>query len=298
MSICEEIDLNPAVTQGVLTPGAVAFAASLERQFRTRRAELLEARRERLAAMANGDTPRFDASTSKIRSTEWQVDARPEASGCLTVDVLSPTDPAIGLSMVSGVRLCVADCDLADDWSDLLAGHAAIQKAKQRQNNHSAHTALTVLRPRTLDVDEPNLAIDGMAMSAGIFDFAVSIYHSAKSPMPDGLRLRFELAGVHNHREARFWADVFSAAQRELGLPADSIGTIVAVDNHSALFELDEILHELRHFGAALRSVGGTTQANLVASTNTRRGAQAIDPVIDLTTCDDPSAYTKLHTAS
>ncbi len=291
MSICEDIDLTPPAVEGVLTPGAVAFAADLERLFRDRRAELLEARRERLAAMANGTTPSLGASTSKIRNSEWQVDARPEKAERLSVDVLSPTDPAVGLSLVSGIRLCITDCALSQDWADLLNGHVAVRKAKQRQTNR---TALTAVRPRTLDVDEANMMIDGQPMSASLFDFAVSIYHAAK--LGDAItKQRFELAGIENHHEARLWNDIFTEAQHRLGLKAGTIGAIIAVDNHAALFELDEILHELRHIGAALRSVGGTSQANLVAATSERRGALAIEPTIDLNSCDNPAMFASVQ---
>ncbi len=294
MSIFEEVDLTPPTVEGVLTPGAVAFAGDMERLFRGRRAELLEARRERLAAMANGDQPRLSAETSKIRRNEWQVATRPEKTERLAVDVLSPTDPAVGLSLVSGVRLCITDCALAEDWADLLNGHAAVRKAKARQSNR---TALTAMRPRPLDVDEPNMMIDGQPMSASIFDFSVGIYHAAK--LGDAMRKqRFELAGIENHHEARLWNDIIGHAQSRLGLATESICAIVAVDNHSALFELDEILFELRHFGAALRSVGGASQANLVAATSERRGALSIEPTIDLTTCDNSALFAEMPAAT
>lgn len=280
MSIFEEIDLTPPAVEGVLTPGAVAFAADLERQFRDRRAELLEARRERLAAMANGHQPRLSPATSKIRHTDWQVADRPEKTERLAVDVLSPTDPAVGLSLVSGVRLCVTDCSLSQDWADLLGGHAAVRKAKARQSNR---TALTAIRPRPLDVDEPNMMIDGQPMSASIFDFAVSVYHAAK--LGEAMtKQRFELAGIENHLEAQLWNDIIGAAQARLNLADGSISTIVAVDNQPATFELDEILFELRHRGAALRSVGGARQAKFVAAASERRGALTIEPTVDLTT--------------
>lgn len=290
MSIYEDVDLTPPTVEGVLTPGAVAFAADMERLFRSRRAELLEARRERLAAIANGAQPRLPAATSKIRRNEWQVAIRPERTEQLSVDVLSLSDPAVGLSLVSGVRLCITDCALSHDWADLLNGHAAVRKAKSRQSNR---TALTAMRPRPLDVDEPNMMIDGQPMSASIFDFSVSIYHAAK--LGEAMtKQRFELAGIENHLEARLWNDIISHAQSRLGLPTELLCTIVAVDNHPALFELDEILFELRHFGAAPRSIGGVSQANLVAAIAERRGSLRIEPSIDLTACENPAQIAEL----
>ncbi len=293
MSIIEHTEVTPSpTTDGVLTPGAIAFVAKLERTFRAQRSALLELRRERLARVANGGALRLPTLGGAVRKQQWQVHDRPEASATVTVDVFAPTDPALGLAMVSGLRLCIADCSLADDWREVLAGHAALRGAKTRQSNR---TAMTAVRTRSFDSDEPNVLVDGQPISAALFDFGVTVYHASKSP-GETTTQRFELAGLESHLEARLWADVFAFAANELAISRNRLRAIIAIETEPALFELDEMLFELRDFGAALRSIGSSTQAALVTAVTERRGSLVIEPIVDLTSAS--TAPTKIATKS
>ena len=56
----------------------------------------------------------------------------------------------------------------------------------------------------------------------------------------------FYLPKLESHLEARLWNDVFSDAERELGVPHGTFKATVLIETLPAAFEMDEILYELR----------------------------------------------------
>ena len=63
----------------ILTPEALAFVAGLQREFGTRRLDLLAARAERQERTTAGELPDFLAETSAVRDDlDWRVAAAPQ----------------------------------------------------------------------------------------------------------------------------------------------------------------------------------------------------------------------------
>jgi malate synthase len=96
--------------------------------------------------------------------------------------------------------------------------------------------------------------IDGEPISASIFDFALYFFHNAKPLIARGSAPYFYLPKLESHLEARLWNDVFVMAQDDLLIPRGTIKATVLVETILAAFEMDEILHELRHHSAGLNA--------------------------------------------
>src|SRR6185295_19177203 len=60
------------------------------------------------------------------------------------------------------------------------------------------------------------------------------------------------LPKLESHLEARLWNDVFIAAEETLGIPRGTIKATVLIETIMAVFEMDEILDELREHAAGL----------------------------------------------
>jgi malate synthase len=99
---------------------------------------------------------------------------------------------------------------------------------------------------------ERHLEVDGVPVSAAIFDFALYFFHNAKALLAAKSGPYFYLPKVESHLEARLWNDIFVAAQRELGVPQGTIKATVLIETVLAAFEMDEILYELREHSAGL----------------------------------------------
>ena len=72
---------------------------------------------------------------------------------------------------------------------------------------------------------------------------------SSTAPRPrwrKGSTPAFYLPKLESHLEARLWNDVFSHAERELGVPHGTFKATVLIETLPAAFEMDEILYELR----------------------------------------------------
>jgi malate synthase len=91
-------------------------------------------------------------------------------------------------------------------------------------------------------------------VSAGIFDFALYMFHNAQTLLDSGSGPYFYLPKLESHLEARLWNDVFLVAQELLGIPRGSVRATVLVETILAAFEMDEILWELREHAAGLNA--------------------------------------------
>jgi len=116
----------------------------------------------------------------------------------------------------------------------------------------SSSLATLIVRPRGWHMDEHHVEVDGEAMSASLFDFALYFYHNAHSSLAAGQGPYFYLPKMESHLEARLWNDVFNAAQDLLALPRSTIRATALIETLPAAFEMEEILFELRHHSAGL----------------------------------------------
>ena len=78
---------------------------------------------------------------------------------------------------------------------------------------------------------------------------STSAFMSSTAPRPrwrKGSTPAFYLPKLESHLEARLWNDVFSDAERELGVPHGTFKATMLIETLPAAFEMDEILYELR----------------------------------------------------
>jgi len=94
--------------------------------------------------------------------------------------------------------------------------------------------------------------VDGQIMSGSLFDFGLYFFHNAHAALLKGSGPYFYLPKLESHLEARLWNDVFVSAQAYLGIPRGSIRATVLIETILAVFEMDEILYELREHSAGL----------------------------------------------
>ena len=85
-----------------------------------------------------------------------------------------------------------------------------------------------------------------------MFDFALYAFHNAKPSLTQGSGPYIYLPKLESHLEARLWNDVFAFAEETLGLANGTIKATVQIETLPAVFEMDEILYELREHVVAL----------------------------------------------
>jgi malate synthase len=96
--------------------------------------------------------------------------------------------------------------------------------------------------------------IGGQPVGATIFDMVVYAFHNYENLKKLGQSCYFYLSKVQSMEEAMFYGDVLSELERHLNLPAHSFKVSLICESVQACFELDEILHALRHRITAVAS--------------------------------------------
>jgi malate synthase len=249
----------------ILTPQALVFVAKLARKFEPRRRELLAARACRQAEFDAGKLPGFLPETAAIRNGAWTISAAPQDLQDRRVEITGPTDRKMVINALNcGASVFMADFEdsNAPTWANMIEGQINLRDAVRRSISFQSPegksyqlngtTATLMVRPRGWHLVERHLEVDGVPVSAAIFDFALYFFHNAKALLAAGSGPYFYLPKMESHLEARLWNDIFVAAQRELGVPQGTIKATVLIETVLAAFEMDEILYELREHSAGL----------------------------------------------
>jgi malate synthase len=256
-----EINAKPSGRQDeTLSTEALAFIAGLHRRFNKRRLELLARREQRQKQFDAGKLPDFLAETKSIREGDWTVAKIPADLLDRRVEITGPVDRKMIVNALnSGAKVFMADfedatspvfanmvegqANLKDRWAgridftDPVSGKAYALKKE---------TAVLMVRPRGWHLPERHVVVDGEDISGSLFDFGLYVFHCAKAQIAQGSTPAFYLPKLESHLEARLWNDVFSDAERELGVPHGTFKATILIETLPAAFEMDEILYELR----------------------------------------------------
>ncbi|MGZ3697662.1 MAG: malate synthase A [Bdellovibrionota bacterium] len=249
----------------ILTPAALAFVAQLQRHFGATREKLLARRTEVQAKIDQGWNPDFLRETAEIRASDWRVASIPLDLQDRRVEITGPVDRKMVINALnSGASMFMADFEDSHSptWNGTIEGQINLRDAIRRTISYSSpegksyrlneRTATLLVRPRGWHLLERHAWLDGNPVSASLFDFGLFFFHNARELLTRGSGPYFYLPKMENQLEARLWNDVFTFAQKELGIPHGSIRATVLIETILAAFEMDEILYELRDHSAGL----------------------------------------------
>ncbi len=251
----------------VTTDAAMSFVAELHRAVSDRRRDLLAARSARQLHLDAGEQPGFLPHTEDVRWGTWRVAPAPNDLADRRCEITGPTDRKMVINALnSGARVFMADFEDSNSptWHNMVDGQLNLMDAIRRRIDFTnvagkeytldAEVATLMVRPRGWHLDERNVTVDGEAISAGIFDFGLFMFHNAAELIDRDSGPYFYLPKLESHVEARLWNDVFVLAQDRLGIPQGTIRATVLIETILAAFEMDEILYELRDHSAGLNA--------------------------------------------
>ena len=257
----------PDNARHILTKDAVAFLATLHRTFNGRRKELLARRVERQKEIDNGALPDFLPETKHIREDPiWQ--GAPPAPGLedRRVEITGPTDRKMVINALNAdVYTYMSDFEDSSTptWNNMIGGQVNLYDAVRRtislQQGSKSYKLRTdrpvptlIVRPRGWHLDESHFLVDGEPISGGIFDFGLYFFHNAKEAIAQGFGPYFYLPKMESHLEARLWNDIFKVSQDWIGIPRGTIRGTVLIETILGVFEMDEIIYELREHSSGL----------------------------------------------
>lgn len=252
----------------ILTPEALRFLVKLHREFNSKRLHLLKQRKERQAALDQGERPQFLTQTASIRTDpSWHVAPCPPDLQRRWVEITGPTDRKMFINALnSGANVFMADFEDANSptWDNMVEGQFNVMEAVAHTLKHTSpegkhyqlnpKVAVLMVRPRGWHLAEKHLLIDDAPISASLFDFGLAFFHNATRLIQKESGPYFYLPKLENHLEARLWNDVFLCAQEQINIPRGSIRATVLLETILAAFEMEEILYELREHCSGLNA--------------------------------------------
>lgn len=244
----------------ILTQDALDFIKQLHLKFNEQRLELLKAREEQQAYFDLGNFPSFDSKTEHIRNSDWAVTSIPQDLQDRRVEITGPVDRKMVINALnSGAKAFMADFEDSNTptWENVMNGQQNLRDANQKTielvNPQTGKvyklqedTAVLMVRPRGLHLNEKHVLVDGQEISGSLFDFGLYVFHNTRCLMDQDSAPYFYLPKLEHYLEARWWNDVFTFAQQLLNVPVGTFKTTLLVETITASFQLHEFIYELK----------------------------------------------------
>jgi len=263
-----EIQINGKLTDSyneILTEDALKFIAELQKNFNSKRKELLKNREKIQSEIDNGIMPDFLPETKSIRDGDWKVAPIPKDLSDRRVEITGPVDRKMIINALnSGANVFMADFEDSNSpvWENIIEGQINLRDAVNgtitftnpngKEYKLNEKTATLMVRPRGWHLNEKNILIDDEEASGSLVDFGLFFFHNAKKLIDKGSGPYFYLPKLENHKEARLWNDIFNFSQDYMNIPRGTIRATVLIETILAAFEMDEILYELKDHSAGL----------------------------------------------
>lgn len=250
----------------ILDERACGFLAGLVDRFAERRDALLAARADWQATIDAGALPDFRPETKDIRDGDWKIAPLPADLLDRRVEITGPVDRKMIINALNAdVKVFMADFEdaLSPTWENVVDGQLNLRDAVNRtidfQDPASGKRyelkddpAVLIARVRGLHLDEKHVLRNGKPIPGCLMDFAFYFLLNHERLIKNGSGPYFYVPKLEHYEEARWWNDVFVAAQKELGAPVGTIKATCLIETLPAVFEMDEILFELKDHAAAL----------------------------------------------
>ena len=215
----------------------------------------------RQARFDAGEAPDFLPETKAIRDGDWKVAKVPADLLDRRVEITGPVDRKMIVNALnSGAKVFMGDFEdatspgfgnmiegqinLKDRWADKIDFKDAISGKSIRCQEQSGRAPGA---PARLASARTPCHRSTASRYRARWSISASMSSTARRrTLAKGTAPYFYLPKIESHLEARLWDEVFSHAERELGVPPGTFKATILIETLPAAFELDEILYEMR----------------------------------------------------
>lgn len=249
----------------ILTPDAVALVSELVERFAPQRGELLKQRVARQARIDGGELPDFLPETAHIREGDWTIRGIPADLQDRRVEITGPVERKMVINALNAnVKVFMADFEdsLAPAWNKVIEGQINLRDAVNGTISYTSpegkaytltpNPAVLICRVRGLHLPEKHVTFDGEPIPGGLFDFALYFLHNYQALLAKGSGPYFYVPKLQSHLEGRWWSEVFAWTEDRFGLPRGTIKATVLIETLPAVFEMDELLYQMKDHIVAL----------------------------------------------
>tara|TARA_B100000029_G_scaffold151244_1_gene146374 strand:+ start:12780 stop:14390 length:1611 start_codon:yes stop_codon:yes gene_type:complete len=246
----------------ILTDKAIEFINEIHTQFNKKRIDLLNERKKRQKSIDNGTKLDFLPETQKIRDGKWKIKNIPNDLLRRQVEI---TGPPVPRKMFISALNSGADCYMTDfedsltpTFNNLIQGQLNLKDAVNKKIDFkdqesgkeyklNKKTAVLIVRPRGLHLDEKHFKINNERVSGTFFDLALALFHNAKKLIENGSGPYFYLPKLEHYLECRLLDQVITFCEKKLGLEIGAVKVTVLIETINAVFQMDEFLWELKN---------------------------------------------------
>ncbi len=257
--------VSPAA-RDIFNERACAFLAGLVDNFAARRDGLLSARAAWQATIDAGALPDFREETKAVREGDWKVRPLPADLLDRRVEITGPVDRKMIINALNAdVKVFMADFEdaLSPTWDNVAAGQVNLRDAINRTIDFEDPAsgkryelkddpAVLIARVRGIHLDEKHVLRNGKPIPGCLMDFAFYFLLNHERLIENGSGPYFYVPKLEHYEEARWWNDVFVVAQEFAGVPVGTVKATCLIETLPAVFEMDEILYELKDHAAGL----------------------------------------------
>ncbi|MFD2823724.1 malate synthase A [Lacinutrix iliipiscaria] len=244
----------------ILTDEALKFIKVLHEKFNSKRLFLLSRRKEQQKLFDAGEFPKFPQETKEIRQGEWTANSIPKDLQDRRVEITGPVDRKMIINALnSGAKTFMADLEdsNAPSWKNSIEGQQNLKDANKKtialhdvkrgkSYQLNEKTAVLLVRPRGLHLNERHILVANEEASGSLVDFGLYVFHNTKTMIENGTAPYFYLPKLEQYLEARWWNEVFEFAEDYLKVPVGTFKATVLIETITASFQLDEIIYELK----------------------------------------------------
>jgi malate synthase len=248
----------------------------LHYEFDGERQALLHARRQRQSRYDQGTLPDFEEG-HPAKSESWKVAPIPPDLLDRRVEITGPVSNAkMVINMLSanheGELACTAMLDFEDSmgptWENVTQGfanvigvaHGDLSYMQPQANGHPSKVyklnpqkmAHPMVRVRGLHLNESHYLIESTPIAAGLFDLAVTSFHTASVFLRQGKTPKFYVPKCEHYLEARWWNRLFQRLEDYLLLDPGTLRVTFLIETLPAAFQMEEILYEIRERACGL----------------------------------------------
>nr|Q43827.1 RecName: Full=Malate synthase, glyoxysomal [Raphanus sativus]CAA55407.1 malate synthase [Raphanus sativus] len=201
---------------------------------------------------------------------EWVCSVcSPPAVADRRVEITGPVERKMIINALnSGAKVFMADFEdaLSPSWENLMKGQVNLKdavdgtitfhdKARNKVYKLNDQVAKLFVRPRGWHLPEAHILIDGEPAIGCLVDFGLYFFHNYskfRQTQGSGYGPFFYLPKMEHSREAKIWNSVFERAEKMAGIERGSIRATVLIETLPAVFQMNEILYELRDHSVGL----------------------------------------------
>ena len=250
----------PESARDIFNEEANNFVSDLHIKFGRKIKDLIELRASKQKKYNSGELPNFLAETQSIRDSEWQVREIPHDLLDRRVEITGPVDRKMIINALNAdVKVFMADFEdsLSPTWENVAQGQVNMRDAVNRsisfENKETGKKyqlnediAVLMCRVRGLHLMEKGIQINGENPRGCLIDFGYYLFHNAKELINRETGPYFYIPKLQSHLEARLWNEVINYAEDQLNLPRGTVRVTCLIETLPAVFEMDEILFELK----------------------------------------------------